>query len=224
METEALLDEVATRILGALIEKQITTPDYYPLTLNSLTAACNQKSNRHPVVSFDEKSVVRALDSLLDKQLARRVSGAEMRVPKYYHLFTERFAFTPQEVAVLCVLMLRGPQTVGEIRGRSGRLFEFSGLSEVEEVLRGLEEREGGALVEQLPRQPGRKESRFAHLLAGAPEPPEEEEGEVRLEPAALEVRAENERIAHLEEEVEGMRRELEDLRAQFAEFRSQFE
>jgi len=94
METEALLDDVETRVLGALIEKQITTPDYYPLTLNSLTAACNQKSNRHPVVSFDEKSVVRALDSLLDKQLARRVSGAEMRVPKYYHLFTEYFAFT----------------------------------------------------------------------------------------------------------------------------------
>jgi len=224
METEALLDDVETRVLGALVEKQITTPDYYPLTLNSLTAACNQKSNRHPVVSFDEKSVVRALDSLLEKQLARRVSGAEMRVPKYYHLFTDRFAFTAQEVAVLCVLMLRGPQTVGEIRGRSGRLFEFAELSEVEETLRGLAEREDGALVEQLPRQPGRKESRFAHLLAGKLELAEEEEGDPRLEPAALEVRAENERIAHLEAEVESLHQELEELKAQFADFRSQFE
>ena len=143
---EPLLSEVEVRVLGALIEKQITTPEYYPLTLNALTAACNQKSNRAPVVDFDEKTVVRALESLRDKELTRMLSGAEMRVPKYYHLFTETLGFTPPEVGVLCVLMLRGPQTVGEIRGRSGRLYEFADLAEVEQALQGLIEREGGPI------------------------------------------------------------------------------
>lgn len=220
---EALLDGVEARVLGALIEKQITTPDYYPLTLNSLTAACNQKSNRHPVVDFDEKTVARALESLRDKQLARMVSGAEQRVPKHYHLFTEKLGFSPQEVGVLCVLMLRGPQTVGEIRGRTGRLYEFDDLAEVEATLLGLSEREDGPLVRQLPRQPGRKESRYAHLLAGEPEVPEEEE-EPRLEAATLEVRAENERLARLEEEVGALRRELDELREMFTCFKGQFE
>ena len=221
---DALLDQVEARVLGALIEKQITTPDYYPLTLNGLTAACNQKSNRHPVVDFDEKTVARALESLRDKQLARMVSGAEQRVPKYYHLFTEKFGFSPQEVGVLCVLMLRGPQTVGEIRGRTGRLYEFDDLTEVEATLRGLNEREDGPLTRQLPRQPGRKESRHAHLLAGEPELPEEEENEPHLEAATLEVRAENERLARLEEEVGFLRRELDELRETFTRFKEQFE
>ena len=224
MEMDALLNGVEIRVLGALIEKQITTPDYYPLTLNALTAACNQKSNRHPVVEFDEKAVARTLEELRDKGLARMVSGAEMRVPKYYHLFTEKLGLAAAEVAALCVLMLRGPQTVGEIRGRTGRMHEFAGLDEVESTLQTLMDRETGPLVVQLPRQPGRKESRYAHLLAGEPEIPEEEEGEPHLEQATLEVRAENERIARLEAETGELRQELEALKEAFARFTSQFE
>jgi len=224
METDALLNGVEIRVIGALIEKQTTTPDYYPLTLNALTAACNQKSNRYPVVEFDEKTVARALEDLREKGLARMVSGAEMRVPKYYHLFTDKFGLGPAEVAALCVLMLRGPQTVGEIRGRTGRLHEFADLDEVESTLQGLMDREGGPLVGQLPRQPGRKEARYAHLLAGEPEIPEEEERERPLEQATLEVRAENERIACLEAETADLRRKLEALEEAFARFTSQFE
>lgn len=220
---EALLNPVEVRVLGALIEKEITTPEYYPLTLNSLTTACNQKSNRDPVVSLEEKAVVRALESLREKGLARQVSGVDMRVPKHYHLFDEKMGLTRPQVAALCVLMLRGPQTVGEIRGRSGRLYEFAGLEEVERVLVELAERTEGALVVQLARQPGRKESRYAHVLMGEPE-----EGDVQTEgpvdAAALEVRAENERIAALEEQVKALRDELADVRSSFAQFKEQFE
>ena len=220
---EALLNPVEVRVLGALIEKEITTPEYYPLTLNGLTTACNQKSNRDPVVSLEEKAVVRALESLREKGLARQVSGVDMRVPKHYHLFDEKMGLTRPQVAALCVLMLRGPQTVGEIRGRSGRLYEFAGLEEVERVLVELAERTEGALVVQLARQPGRKESRYAHVLMGEPE-----EGDVQTEgpvdAAALEARAENERIAALEEQVEALRDELADVRSAFAQFKEQFE
>ena len=220
---EALLNPVEVRVLGALIEKEITTPEYYPLTLNGLTTACNQKSNRDPVVSLEEKAVVRALESLREKGLARQVSGVDMRVPKHYHLFDEKMGLTRPQVAALCVLMLRGPQTVGEIRGRSGRLYEFAGLEEVERVLVELAERTEGALVVQLARQPGRKESRYAHVLMGEPE-----EGDVQTEgpvdAAALEVRAENERIAALEEQVKALRDELADVRSAFAQFKEQFE
>ena len=219
---QALLNPVEARVLGALVEKQITTPDYYPLTLNGLMTACNQKSNRFPVVAFDEKTVVRAQESLRDKELARMVSGADMRVPKYYHLFVEKFELTPPQVAALCVLMLRGPQTTGEIRGRSSRLYEFADLGEVEQTLKALSERDRGAMIMQLERQPGRKEARYAHLLCGAPEAAaEEEEGPV--EPAALELRADNERIAALEGEVIALRDELAALQRAFEEFKGQF-
>ena len=220
---EALLNSVEVRVLGALIEKEITTPEYYPLTLNSLTTACNQKSNRDPVVSLEEKAVVRALESLRDKGLARQVSGVDMRVPKHYHLFDEKMGLTRPQVAALCVLMLRGPQTVGEIRGRSGRLYEFAGLEEVECVLVELAERTEGALVVQLARQPGRKESRYAHVLMGEPEE-EDAQTEGPVDAAALEVRAENERIAALEEQVKALRDELADVRSAFAQFKEQFE
>lgn len=220
---EALLNSVEVRVLGALIEKEITTPEYYPLTLNSLTTACNQKSNRDPVVSLEEKAVVRALESLRDKGLARQVSGVDMRVPKHYHLFDEKMGLTRPQVAALCVLMLRGPQTVGEIRGRSGRLYEFAGLEEVECVLVELAERTEGALVVQLARQPGRKESRYAHVLMGKPEE-EDAQTEGPVDAAALEVRAENERIAALEEQVKALRDELADVRSAFAQFKEQFE
>ena len=220
---EALLNPVEVRVLGALIEKEITTPEYYPLTLNSLTTACNQKSNRDPVVSLEEKAVVRALESLREKGLARQVSGVDMRVPKHYHLFDEKMGLTRPQVAALCVLMLRGPQTVGEIRGRSGRLYEFAGLEEVERVLVELAERTEGALVVQLARQPGRKESRYAHVLMGEPEE-EDAQTEGPVDAAALEVRAENERIAALEEQVKALRDELADVRSVFAQFKEQFE
>ena len=220
---QALLNPVEARVLGALVEKQITTPDYYPLTLNGLTTACNQKSNRFPVVAFDEKTVVRAQESLRDKELARMVSGADMRVPKYYHLFVEKFELTPPQVAALCVLMLRGPQPTGEIRGRSSRLYEFADLGEVEQTLKALSERDRGAMTMQLERQPGRKEARYAHLLCGEPEAAAEEEGEGPVEPAALELRADNERIAALEGEVIALRDELAALQRAFEEFKGQF-
>jgi uncharacterized protein YceH (UPF0502 family) len=220
---EALLNSVEVRVLGALIEKEITTPEYYPLTLNSLTTACNQKSNRDPVVSLEEKAVVRALENLREKGLARQVSGVDMRVPKHYHLFDEKMGLTRPQVAALCVLMLRGPQTVGEIRGRSGRLYEFAGLEEVERVLVELAEWTEGALVVQLARQPGRKESRYAHVLMGEPEE-EDAQTEGPVDAAALEVRAENERIAALEEQVKALRDELADVRSVFAQFKEQFE
>jgi uncharacterized protein YceH (UPF0502 family) len=221
---EPLLNAVEVRVLGALVEKEITTPEYYPLTLNSLTTACNQKSNRYPVVDFDEKTVVRALESLRDKGLARQVSGMDMRVPKHYHLFDEKLGLTRPQVAALCVLMLRGPQTVGEIRGRSGRLHEFADLSEVEAVLSALAERAEGPLVAQLARQPGRKESRYAHLLMGQPQEDEQEDEGGPVDAAAVEVRAENERIAALEERVRELASELVTLREEFARFKEQFE
>ena len=220
---EALLNAVEVRVLGALIEKKITTPEYYPLTLNSLTTACNQKSNRDPVVSLEEKAVVRALEGLREKGLARQVSGVDMRVPKHYHLFDEKMCLTPPQVAALCVLLLRGPQTVGEVRGRSGRLYEFADLEEVERILTELVERSEGALVVQLARQPGRKESRYAHVLMGEPEE-NKAYAEGPVDAVALEVRAEDERITALEEQVQILKNELADVRNAFAQFREQFD
>ena len=218
---DQILTQVEVRVLGSLIEKEITTPEYYPLTLNALVNACNQLSNRDPVVSFDERTVARALESLREKKLAWMVTGIG-RVPKYEHRFAEALQLAEQELAVLCVLMLRGPQTVGEIRGRTGRLYEFKELEEVELTLQALLSAEP-ALVVKLPRQPGTKESRYAHLLAGEVHV-EEREAPARLEPATLEVRQENERIAKLEEELAQVRGELSELKQQFLEFKKQFE
>lgn len=216
------------RVLGSLVEKAVTTPDYYPLTLNSLTLACNQSNNRDPVVSFDETTVVRALDSLREKRLASVFTGAESRVAKYKHNFTDALQLTPAEVGLICVLMLRGPQTLAELRTRTERfqIHPFESLTEVEEALGALATRQPQPLVIKLPRLPGTKEPRYAHLLAGpidvaalasaAGAPPSE--------PATLAVRAENDRIAKLESETSALRAELAELRQQFAEFRKQFE
>ncbi len=223
MAENLILNEVEVRVTGSLIEKQVTTPEYYPLTLNSLTHACNQTSNRDPVVSFDEKVVARALESLRDKKLVHVVFGSDSRVPKYREVLTEALKLRPQEVAVMCVLMLRGPQTTGELRGRTTRLYDFAELAEVEATLQGLIEREPQPLATKLPRQPGRKESRYAHLLAGEVAI-EERETPLRPEAATLEVRAENERISRLEEEVRLLRQTLSQLQQQFDEFRKQFE
>lgn len=217
------LNATEVRVLGSLIEKQITTPDYYPLSLNALVNACNQLTNREPVLSLDEQAVVRALDGLREKRLATLFSGAESRVAKYKHTLTERILLTPGEVALLCVLMLRGPQTLGELRTRSERLFNFDTLPEVEEALNALAAREAQPLVTKLPRAPGTKESRYAHLLSGPVEAVAPEKAPP-LEPATAAVRAENERLASLERETAELRRELAELKQQFADFRRQFE
>ncbi|MBI5665907.1 MAG: YceH family protein [Nitrospirae bacterium] len=219
---DILLNDIEVRILGCLIEKEITTPDYYPLTLNALTNACNQKSNRHPVVSYEDTTVVRGLDSLREKGLAEKIYKADSRVPKYQHSFPQKFNLSGDYVAVLCELMLRGPQTVGEIRNRADRMYNFEGLQEVEEILNRLMEK-APPLVVKLPRQVGRKEPRFAHLLSGEPEIPEEEPV-VSEESATMRVRAENERIAKLEDEIVALRRELDKLKEDFTSLKSQFE
>jgi uncharacterized protein YceH (UPF0502 family) len=226
---DALLNEVEARVVGSLIEKQVTTPEYYPLTLNALVNACNQLSNRDPVVAFDEKTVARALESLREKNLAYVFYGSDSRVPKYKHVMTEIFHLTPSELAVMCVLMLRGPQTTGEIRSRTSRLYEFADLSEVEATLEKLIERDDPAMVARLPRMAGQKEARYAHLLAGevaaATVPATEtQRATPRTEAAVLEVRAENEKVSRLEAEVETLRREVAYLREQFESFKKQFE
>jgi hypothetical protein len=217
------LNPAEIRVLGSLVEKDITTPDYYPLTLNALTNACNQSSNRDPVVAFGEKDVVRALDSLREKSLAYEFQGADSRVAKYGHRFDKFFDLQRPEIAVLCVLMLRGPQTVGEIRGRTGRMHEFAGLGEVEAVLDALILRQALPLVVKLPRQPGLKEQRFAHLLGGVVELPPPEFA-ANQEPAVVEVRFENERLAKLEQDSASLRAELADLKRLFDDFRKQLE
>lgn len=215
------LTTVEVRVLGSLIEKEITTPEYYPLTLNALANACNQISNRDPVFSFDEKTVARALDSLREKKLVWMVTSVG-RVPKYEHRLTEALTLAEQEIAVLCVLMLRGPQTVGEIRGRTGRLYEFKELEEADLTLQALMSAQP-PLVVKLPRQPGTKESRYAHLLGGEVQI-EEWEATARLEPATLQVRQENQRLEKLEGELAEVRSELAELRQQFVDFKKQFE
>src|SRR5262245_27702025 len=163
----ARLTDIEVRVLGSLIEKQITTPEYYPLTLNALTAACNQKNNRNPVSSFTEGEVEEALYSLREKNLAYVFHGSTSRVPKYKHVMPEVYELCPSELAVMCALMLSGAQTVGEIRTRGSRLYDFSGLEEVEQTLHSLTTKEPELLVIKLPRQAGQKEARFAHLLSG---------------------------------------------------------
>ena len=217
---EQVLDAVEARLLGCLMEKERTTPEYYPLTLNALTRACCQKSNRNPVMELSEETVVRVLDRLLDKKLGRRVISDDSRVPKYRHTFDEVFSAGKPEMAAICVLLLRGPQTVGEIRGRSERLHAFESLQEAEDALERLSALPDGPLVTRLPRQPGTKESRYAHLLCGEVA---QEETDIR-EPAALKVQADDERIDRLEAQIESMQEELDTLKIAFARFQSQFE
>lgn len=217
---ELNLNDVEVRVLGCLIEKELATPEYYPLTLNALTNACNQKSNRAPVMALEETDVVRALDSLRFKRFAHQ-SAEGVRSAKYCHNLEGLLQMEPEELAVLAELLLRGPQTVGELRGRADRMCPLADLATVETILQQLTEREP-SLVAQLPRQPGRKESRFAHLLAGMPE--QDLATEVHSEPDRLQVAAENERIARLEEEVAALRTELDAMRIRLDAFTAQFE
>lgn len=216
------LNENEVRVLGSLIEKELTTPEYYPLSLNSLTNACNQKSNRDPVMALAEEDVVRALDSLRFKQLVV-LSADGGRVPKYRHLLAEKMGLMPAEQAIICELLVRGSQTVGELRTRGERMHPFGDLAAVEEVLQELMQREN-PLIALTPRQPGRKEGRYAQLFSGMPEMSVEENSEARPEAARQRVVAENERIAKLEEEVVELRSEVADLRRLVEEFKKQFE
>jgi hypothetical protein len=214
------LNEIEVRVLGALLEKEITTPDYYPLSLNALINACNQKSNRDPVMTLDESAVSQALASLNEKGLAGQATSADSRVPKYSHRLQEVFNFDRREMAVLCVLLLRGPQTPGELRGRTERMYKFDDLGVVESALHRLMEREP-PLVIKLARQPGTKESRYAHLLAG------EVEGwsvPAETQPAAATGSQDEHRFTCLETEVESLRKEVANLRQQLENFRKQFE
>lgn len=205
-----LLTEAQARVLGALIEKEITTPDYYPLSMNALLNACNQKSNREPVTELDEDTVRQALHGLDDKNLAGAVRGSDSRVTKYEHRFSEAYNFGRREVAVLCVLLLRGPQTPGELRGRTERLYSFDELSDVQSTLQKLIERDP-PLVRVLPRQPGTKEPRYMHLFSGDSSVPETNP---EAGPSAVASRAENDaRLALLEEQVAALKREVSELR-----------
>lgn len=217
---DTILTEVETRVLSALVEKQLTTPEYYPLTLNSLTTACNQKNNRHPVTSYSEDQVAQALESLREKNLAYVFYGSSSRVPKYKHVLPEVLRVNAAETALMCALMLRGPQTPGELRSNASRLFEFTGLEQIEATLDGLISHDPDPLVVKLARQPGQKEVRFAHLLNGevAPETLAEESTPRRA------VSPQGDRLAKLEEDVTDLKTQMETLQQQFDQFKKQFE
>jgi len=215
-----ILNETETRVVGSLVEKQLTTPEYYPLTLNALVAACNQKSNREPVVNYDEQTVTDTLEHLRDRNIVYVYYGSTSRVPKYKHMLPSIYELEPSEVALMCVMMLRGPQTLGELRTRTERLYEYSGLGEIQETLDGLARRED-PLVVKLPVQPGQKEARLMHLLSGA----------IDVEALAVAHATRSgrggvdiERVEKLEEEIVGLRAEIDEIKQTFEEFRKQFE
>jgi uncharacterized protein YceH (UPF0502 family) len=211
---DLLLHPVEVRVLGSLLEKEVTTPEYYPLSLNALVNACNQKSNRDPAVNYDADTVDQALQSLRDKGLLLAITGAGSRVPKYGHRISEKLNLGRRELAIMCELMVRGPQTLGELRTHCERMHAFDDLAEVEAVIDRLPE-----LIVKLPRRPGEKEVRYAHLLCGTPAISE-------TEPEAPELaRADRpDRIGALEMEIAQIRVELENLKQQFAGFKRQFE
>ena len=213
-----VLNAAEARVLGSLVEKDITTPDYYPLSLNALINACNQKNNREPVTNFDEETVRLALRNLSDKQLAGMARGAEGRVAKYEHRLQEVYNFTRPETAILCVLLLRGPQTPGELRGRTERMYQFEHLDDVLAGLQQLMRREP-PLAKALGRRPGTKEIRYAHLLSG-----DVEAWEPSAETASSSGSADAERLIQLEEQVAALHSEVAELKQQMAEFRKQFE
>ena len=208
------LDADEVRVLGSLLEKEITTPEYYPLSLNALLNACNQKSNRDPVVHFDEETIERVLYALRDKGLLLNITGAGSRVPKYGHRLSEKLNLGRRELALLCELMLRGPQTLGELRTRAERMHSFDDVAEVESVLDRMPE-----LVTKLARRPGEKEARYAHLLSGTPEV-----AASSPDHAAAAAPSRVDRVGVLEAEVAQLRREIDDLKQQFAGFQKQFE
>jgi uncharacterized protein YceH (UPF0502 family) len=222
------LTPVEARVLGCLLEKERTTPEYYPLSLHALAAACNQTSNRDPVLSLGEREIEEAINTLREKKLASVVFGAGARVQKYRHTLPEIYNLSPQEDALLCVLLLRGPQTPGELRARAERMAGFSSLAEVENVLDGLA-KAAEPLVRSLQPRPGQKERRYVQLLAG--EPPEESpatsSGSGAPAPKAFAARPDDEltrRVEALEQALSEMREQLGSVREELAQFRKQFE
>ena len=226
-----ILNEIETRVLGSLIEKDITTPDYYPLSLNALVNACNQKNNRDPVMTLDENTVRNALTTLQEKRLAGPAGGADSRVTKYEHRLQEAFNFDRREIAIICVLLLRGAQTPGELRGRADRMYHFDTLEDVVSTLDRLAQRDP-SLVCILARQPGTKEYRYMHLFSGEPLEPTVSRATLDRESAAATaadtsvqaVPPPAQRLARLEEEVASLRQELAEVQQQLAAFRKQFE
>ena len=213
------LDSLEARVIGCLIEKQVTTPDQYPLSLNALVNACNQKSNRDPVMSVDEPTLQRTIDALSRKHLVLERSGFGSRVPKYQQLFCNTeygtLKFSPQELAVVCELLLRGPQTPGELRSRASRMATFTDVGEIEAVLQSLLERESGPLVARLAREPGRRESRYMQLFSGEPSPQAlASSAAADGAPESLEDETLAGRVARLEDEVRQLRTEVEALRS----------
>jgi len=217
MELE--LTPIEVRVLGCLIEKEIATPDHYPLTLNALVNACNQKSNRQPVMALDENTVMHTLDELrMTHQLAIEVTSTESRVAKYKHCLPNRWNFSPAKTAILCELFLRGSQTPGDLRSHASRLHPLVDRNEVEEILQGLAAREDGPFVVKLPREPGKREQRWAHLFSGEPELAIEQESPPET------ATNDNGNIQALEIEVAALRQELDELKASFTEFKTAFE
>ena len=214
-----VLSDVEARVLGSLVEKELTTPEYYPLSLNALVNACNQKSNRDPVMHLDERAVSQALRTLESQGLAGPADNYESRVAKFEHRLQEAFNFTRHEIAVMCELLLRGPQTPGELRGRADRMHKFEDLGVALSTLQRLMRREP-PLVVLLPRQPGTKEARYAHLLSGEVKI---EEPEAAKSPAVEAVK-DSDRIKRLEEQVVALQSEVSDLKQELASFRKQFE
>ena len=217
------INAVEARILGVLIEKQLSTPEYYPLTLNALINACNQKSNRDPVMSLDEAAVVGALDSLRKQHLVWQIMTHGSRTPKYEHNMKDVAAFSESQLAVLCELMLRGPQTIGELRTRTTRLTEFYGLSDVEYTLKKLMADESGPFALHLPRRSGHKESRYAHLFCKVDASDDTYESPATT-PPIWPADADNRRIDILEKKVDELQAALSDLRDQFLEFKRELE
>jgi uncharacterized protein YceH (UPF0502 family) len=211
-----VLNDHEVRVLGALIEKDITTPDYYPMSLNALVNACNQKSNREPVMELSEDEVRAALVTLEDKDLAGPTSSADSRVTKYEHRLDELYNLTRGETALLCILLLRGPQTPGELRGRTERMFHFEELSDVQAALQRMMTREP-SMVKAIPRQPGTKESRYTHLLAG-------DVPDTSADSSTTALQGRSDRSPTLAEEVKALREDIAELQRQFAEFKKQFE
>lgn len=214
---DILLTDEEIRVLGCLMEKEMATPEYYPLSLNALTNACNQKSNRDPVTSYSEETVSNALNGLRGKKLAMESSGS--RVVKYAQTFSNEFNTSRKEEAVICILLVRGPQTIGEIRGRTERLYSFSTLDEVQGTIARLETME---LVKKLPRQPGRKESRYLHLFGADMDGPEGKEITIIDKSGSIDTK-ESEQLEELKDEIDLLREELNNIRQEFEEFKAQF-
>jgi uncharacterized protein YceH (UPF0502 family) len=224
METDPLLTSVDVRVLGSLLEKAATTPDAYPLTLNSLQLACNQKSNRHPVVDYDEETILESIEDLRKARLVFRVDVAGSRTAKFRHNIDELLGLGKDAKALLTVLLLRGPQTLGELRTRCERMHAFATTEEVESTLQSIADEVDRPLWTKLPRSPGKKEERYQHLFSGPPGPSQETDRSNASDEAVTgPISTRDARIQNLEDTVNTLQRELDNLKSTFDDFRQQF-